>query len=366
MAKRTRKAATREPDPLPERAVAAGSLDDVLGHDDAVAFLRKTLEAGRLPHAWMFQGPPGVGKRTLALAFGAALLTPASGPEREEAEELLAAGAHPDLTLITKELASYSEESELRKKKQRNIPIDLLREFFDPAVARTSNLPGGLAAKVCVIDEAQLLAREGQNQLLKTLEEPPPRTVIILVADRPHDLLPTIHSRCQRLRLGPLDDDSMLRWLDNFSAERGPIGDQERSNVMRLAEGSPGMADLMLSTGAALWPETIEPLVKNAAAGRDDGSLAEACVKLASDWSEAWVKAHPAASKDAANRIAHGLALGVIAAWARKPVRNLQLSPDALDAIAECSSLLARDVQPKFAYEVLTQKLAGASLTPAR
>jgi len=362
MAKRTRKAATREPDPLPERAVAAGSLGDVLGHDDAVAFLRKTLTAGRVPHAWMFQGPPGVGKRTLALAFGAALLTPDSGADGEEARELLRSGAHPDLTLITKELASYSEDAGVRSRKQRNISIDLLREFFDPAVARTSSLPGGLAAKVCVIDEAQLLAREGQNHLLKTLEEPPPRTVIILVADRPHDLLPTIHSRCQRLRLGPLDDESMLRWLGS----RASIGDQERSNVMRLAEGSPGMAGLMLSTGAALWPETIEPLVASAVAGRDDGSLAEACVKLAGDWSEAWVKTHPAASKDAANRTAHGLALGVIAAWARQRLRTDEVSPDALDSIAECSRLLARDVQPKFAYEVLTQQLAGASPTPAR
>lgn len=363
MAKRKRKAAVREPDPLPERAVAAGSLDDVLGHDDAVAFLRKTLEAGRVPHAWMFQGPAGVGKRTLALAFGAALLTPPEpGPDRDEARELLAAGAHPDLTLISKELASYSADADVRKRKQRNISIDLLREFFDPAVARTSSLPGGLAAKVCVIDEAHLLAREGQNHLLKTLEEPPPRTVIILVADRPHDLLPTIHSRCQGLRLGPLDDDSMRRWLEG----RGTIGDEERSNVLRLADGSPGMADLMLSTGVASWPEIIQPLAESAAAGRDDGSLAEACVKLASEWSEAWVKAHPAASKDAANRTAHGLALGVIATWARGHLRNGQLGPEALEAIAACSGFLARDVQPKFAYEVLTEQLAAASLTPAR
>lgn len=362
MAKRTRKAATREPDPLPERAVAAGSLDDLLGQDEAVAFLRKTLAAGRVPHAWMFQGPPGVGKRTLALAFAAALLTPDAGPDRDEAQDLLQGGAHPDLTLISKELASYSDDAELRKKKQRTISIDVLKEFFDPAVARTSSLPGGQAAKVCIIDEAHLLAREGQNHLLKTLEEPPPRTVIILVADRPHDLLPTIHSRCQRLRLGPVDTNAMRAWLDR----QGAIGDAERSTVLYLADGSPGMAELMLNTGVVAWPDRLVPLAKAAAAGNDDGSLADACAKLASEWSEAWVKAHPAASKDAANRTAHGLALGVIATSARRELRNGTLGPEALEAIAACSSLLARDVQPKFAYEVLAERLAESAAMPAR
>ncbi|NRA58790.1 MAG: DUF2075 domain-containing protein [Phycisphaerales bacterium] len=355
MAKRSRKAATRAPDPLPERAVSAGSLDDVLGQDEAVGFLRQTLEAGRVPHAWMFQGPAGVGKRTLALAFAGALMTPASEPDRNEAQSLLSSGAHPDLTLISKELASYSEDADLRKRKQRTIPIDVLKEFFDPAVARTSSLPGGLVSKACVIDEAHLLAREGQNHLLKTLEEPPPSTVIILVADRPHDLLPTIHSRCQRLRLGPLDDGAMRRWLET----RGQWPEDERRTVLRLADGSPGRAELMLTTGVASWPSVLEPLAEQAAGGRDDGALAEACSSFASDWADAWVKANPAASKDSANRTAHGMALGVIASWARARLRDGRDGPDTLDAIAACTSLLGRDVQPKFAYEVLSERLAA-------
>lgn len=360
MAKRTRKAATREPDPLPERGVAAGSLDDVLGQDEAVDFLRRTAQAGRVPHAWMFQGPAGVGKRTLALAFAAALLTPESGVERQEAQDLLRGGAHPDLTLISKELASYSDDADLRKKKQRNISIDLLREFFDPAVARTSSLPGGAASKVCMIDEAHLLAREGQNHLLKTLEEPSPRTVIILIADRPHDLLPTIHSRCQRLRLRPLDASAMQSWFD-----RNGVSEGVRPTVMRLAEGSPGVAELVLSTGVDAWPQTIDPLLEAAAAGRDDGLLGEACAKLASDWAEAWVKAHPAASKDAANRTAHRLALCVVSSRLREGLRQGVVGPAAIEAVTACASLLNRDVQPRFAYEVLAERLAPAAM-PAR
>ncbi|MCW5756301.1 MAG: AAA family ATPase [Phycisphaeraceae bacterium] len=361
MAKRTRKAAVREPDPLPERAVAAGSLESIVGHDEAINFLRDTLRAGRLPHAWMFQGPMGVGKRTLALAYAAALLTPETDPGRQEALDLLAAGAHPDLVLISKELAAYSEDAELRKAKQRNIPLGVLKEFFDTAVARTASLPGGLAAKVCVIDEAHLLAREGQNHLLKTLEEPPPRTVIILVADKPHDLLPTIHSRCQRLRLAPLSSEAMEHWLDT----QGVVA-ADRHVVSRLAEGSPGVADLMLRTGVASWPGRLDPLAHAALTGRDAGELAEACASLAGDWSEAWVKQHPAASKDAANRRAHGLVLSVLGAWVRQLMRDGSVSPAAAEAITRCWGLLDRDVQPRFAYEALGQHLALSALTPAR
>ena len=249
----------------------------------------------------------------------------------------------------------------MRKRKQRTIPIDVRKEFFDPAVARTSSLPGGLVSKACIIDEAHLLAREGQNHLLKTLEEPPPSTVIILVADRPHDLLPTIHSRCQRLRLGPLGDTAMRRWLE----AQGEWSDTERQTVLRLADGSPGRAELMLTTGVASWPAVLDPLADQAAKGRDDGSLAEACSSFASDWAEAWVKANPAASKDAANRTAHGLALSIIASWARGRLRDGRDGPDTLDAIAACNSLLARDVQPKFAYEVLSERLSSGERVAA-
>lgn len=333
-----------------------GTLEAIVGHDQAVAFLRQALQAGRLPHAWLFVGPQGVGKRTLALAFAGRLLTPASEPERGEALGLLEAGAHPDLTVISKELAAYSEDAATRARKQRTIPIELLREFFDPAVARTASLPGGLASKVCIIDQAHLLAREGQNHLLKTLEEPPPGTVIILVADRPHDLLPTIHSRCQSLRLAPLSDEAMDRWL----ASHASLDQAQRRALVRQAEGSPGRADLLLRTGAVHWPEQLEPLAEACLAGRDDGALAEACAGLADQWAKDWVKAHPAASKDAANRSAHELVLAVLGRWARDRLAEGVVGPEAVEAITACAGLLARDVQPRFAYEVFAERLAEA------
>ncbi|MEO1008031.1 MAG: hypothetical protein AAFX79_05660 [Planctomycetota bacterium] len=363
MAKRTRATRARTPDPLPESGVAAGSLDDLIGQDDAVELLRRILDADRIPHAWLFGGPSGVGKRTLGLAFAAALLEPEEVGEATEARAMLASGSHPDLTLVTKELAAFSEDADVRKRKQRNIPIELLREFFDPAVARTATLPGRRAAKVCIIDQAHLLGRDGQNHLLKTLEEPPPRTVLILVADRPHDLLPTIHSRCQRLDLRPLPPEAMERWLD----ARGVGDDVERGTLLRLADGSPGDAELMRTTGVVGWPGELEPLLSRASNGDDDGALADACVLLASAWSEAWVKQRPAASKDAANRIAWGLVLRVAAEWCRARLRAGDADAESLDAIAACGGLLDRDVQPRFAFEVLAERLAVDALaTPGR
>jgi len=347
--------------PPPPAADALPTLDDVLGHAGAVDFLRRTLAAARVPQAWMFTGPPGVGKRTLAEAFARALLTPSDGGSAgDEARSLLDAGTHPDLVLVSRELASYSGDARMRDRKQRTIPLDLLREFFDPAIARTASLGGGQASKVAIIDEAHLLASEGQNHLLKTLEEPPPRTVIILVADRPHDLLPTIHSRCQRLTLRPLDAEAMDAWL-----ARAGVGDERDRALLRdAADGAPGMARLMHQSGATGWGERLGPLLDAAADARDGGELADACVELASDWAQSWVKAHPAASKESANRTAHGLVLRVVAAWGRRRLWSGVDGPEAIEALADCHDLLERDVHPRFAYETLAGRLALA--TPAR
>ena len=195
-----------------------GPFDHVLGHDRPIATLRAAIDAGRVHHAWVFAGPMGVGKLTTARALASIILDPTASPTLtgkiepdpdSQTQRLIRAGSHPDLHVITKELSAVSEEATLRAKKQRNIPIDLLRErmiggrvphgsptgrFIEPVIGKAPQLGH---AKVFIIDEAELLDAYGQNALLKTLEEPPRDSYIILVTTAEERLLPTIRSRCR-------------------------------------------------------------------------------------------------------------------------------------------------------------------------
>ena len=196
------------------------------GHQRPLTTLRSALEGDRMHHAWIFSGPEGVGKCTVAEELARILLDPTlDGSHLGEPEPvlntevgiLLAAGTHPDLHVIRKEDAAWSDNRQLRERKQLNIPLDLLRERMiggrtsdgkikEAPAYRTPSMGNG---KVFIIDESELLDRTAQNVLLKTLEEPPAGTYIILVTSKPDQLLPTIRSRCQQLPFGGLGADSM-------------------------------------------------------------------------------------------------------------------------------------------------------------
>ena len=112
-------------------------MNRILGQPRAIDVLQASLRSGRIHHAWIFSGPPGVGKFTTAVEFARILLDPDAGPNlggmieadpEGRTSRLIDAGTHPDLHVIRKELALYSENAELRRKKLTNIPIDLLRE----------------------------------------------------------------------------------------------------------------------------------------------------------------------------------------------------------------------------------------------
>jgi DNA polymerase-3 subunit delta' len=203
------------------------------GHDEVVEQFRRALARGRLASAFLFVGPRGIGKRTFAQRLAQALLCQHSPPEALapcgvcDSCVQVAAGTHPDLTAIEKPAGKSS------------IPLELLlgdkehrmREGLCHAISLKPFMGG---RKLAIIDDADDLNEEGANCLLKTLEEPPPHSVLILVGTSAERQLPTIRSRTQLVRFRPLATDLVSRLL----VERELISDPQMAR--RLAEFSEG------------------------------------------------------------------------------------------------------------------------------
>lgn len=207
----------------------------LLGHESAEATLSDALNAGRLHHAWLITGPEGVGKATLAYRFARRLLA-GGGAGRgldldpaHPAFRRVAAGSHADLLTVER---GYDEK---RRRMRSQIAVEDVRRI-NSFMALT---PAEGGWRVAIVDGAEEMNQASANALLKILEEPPPKAVLLLVCSAPGRLLPTIRSRCRRLRLSPLNDEVMARLLGGLLSELGP---DERSRLITLAEGSPGRA----------------------------------------------------------------------------------------------------------------------------
>jgi len=357
-------------------ALARVALDDgVLGQDIAQRRLAQALGSGRPHHAWIVSGPMGVGKCTLAVRFAALLVDPDSTPEclrtftplrDSRSADLLRQGTHPDVHLIRKELAATSADRELRDRKQLNIPIGLLRERMiggssgDGHVheSRVSHSSVFGAGKVFIIDEAELLDTDGQNALLKTLEEPPQYTTIILVVSHEDRLLPTIRSRCQRVPCGPLDPGSMQAWVDRRIDPATPALEW----VIGFAGGSPGLALEAIEHGLHAWNQQLQAMVADLERGTVAPAMAETMSELVSTFAERVVKANPDASKDAANRKALGLLMAVLGriVQQRMVAASRSGSTDRVDALTACVDALI-DAEHSVSSNV-NQKLVLANL----
>jgi DNA polymerase-3 subunit delta' len=237
---------------------------DLIGHAAAAATLEAAARSGRLPHAWLLAGPPGIGKATLAYRFGRWLLAGGTdGPAEPGAPPLhlppenpvfrrVAAGSHADLFVLRPEAGTGVKAL---------IKIEEVRKV----IHKLALTPGEGGWRVVVVDQAEMMRGESANTLLKTLEEPPPRSVMLLTTAAADRLLPTIRSRCRRLDLTPLDPADTEAVL---ARQRPEMQAADRARLAAMAEGSPGQA-LALAEGEGLALQALLDGVLAGLAGGD-------------------------------------------------------------------------------------------------
>lgn len=205
---------------------------EVVGHDRVGRMLRQAVHRDHVAHAWLFHGPEGVGKRTMARAF----LSYLSCPNRTEEDSC---GACPACRLLDQEL--YPDVTTLSPEKG-SILIDQVREAFPRLLFPPVMGP----IKGILVDDAHALTLQAANAALKTLEEPPPGVVFVLITSAP-DLLPrTVVSRCFPVPFGRLS----TREVEGMLRARG-VADPDAQVAASMARGRPGLA-LRLATGGRL------------------------------------------------------------------------------------------------------------------
>ncbi len=223
---------------------------ELRGHAATEALLAEAMRSGRLHHAWLITGPSGIGKATLAYRFARRLLagmptdaTLALPPEHPVFRRV-AAGTHADLLTVEREWDPK------RRKLRGEIVVDDVRRVAD--FLRLTPAEGGW--RVVVLDGAEDMNRNAANALLKMLEEPPPRAVLLLVCSAAGRLLPTIRSRCRRLALAPLDSAEIEGLLAGYMPE---LDADARGRLATLAEGSVGRALQLAEGGGAAYADMV-------------------------------------------------------------------------------------------------------------
>lgn len=254
---------------------------EIIGQQRSLEILRLAMGNGRLHHAYLFVGPEGVGKRTVALGLAKAIHCGETKDDfcgRCPDCARIQAGNHPDVRLVE----TLEDKKEISIKQIRDIQKELNFRSF------SGN------RKIAIIDPATLLNTSSQNALLKTLEEPPKNSLIVLIATNAGGLLPTLRSRCLRISFGPLERDEVARYL----MSKEGINRADARLRAALSMGSLGAA-LRLDKEEFLerrrsWVEKVSSLTSGNFLAASEAAEAIASDKEESlqflEWAETWYR----------------------------------------------------------------------------
>ena len=356
-------------------------------HPHAAAVLGAALAPERGPaHAYLLHGPAGTGKRDAARAFAAELLS-RGAPDPDNARTRVQHGSHPDLTWVAPSGAH-----------------EMLRRDVDEAVVgAASRTPFEARYRVFVLERADTMNDEAANSLLKTLEEPPHYVVLLLLTDRPSQVLPTIASRCQGVRFDPLGAEAVAQRLQSrgvapdaaAACARLSLGDGEKALALGLAEGPAlrahaeafARAPLAGASAGAPW----EPLLKTArdrgrtAREQVEASLAEELVylpkkehkKRETEFGERAKRAERRATTGALDQALQLVGLwyrdlACVAAGAPELAHHTDRAPalaedaegrdagvlqEAMETVDDARARLALNVDPQLSFEALAYRL---------
>jgi DNA polymerase III subunit delta' len=292
------------------------ALEAIEDQAEAVELLRRALEAGRVAHAWAFIGPHGAGRRTTALGFAKALVAPSGGAAASRVDR----GLHPDVHLLGPTPPAGNPKG------TPAIRVENIRELERLASLKPAEAPW----KVFIVDEAETMTGAAPQAFLKTLEEPPARTVIILVLSQARALPATVLSRCQIVRFRPRAAEGAVALLPGGAGE-----DRERA-LGWLAQAQSGGPEGILQIGEAV--------------GRDrDAALA--AVETCWLWYRDLLCAHGGADSR----------LAVFAGTAKGSGRSLDDVVGGLAACREAWQAIQGNVSPRLTVEVLLSRLTKAA-----
>ncbi|MDO9366975.1 MAG: DNA polymerase III subunit delta' [Sphingopyxis sp.] len=245
----------------------------MIGHQGAEKEFLDGWQGGRLHHAWLLAGPQGMGKAAFAARVARFLVTHGRGgdghaaalddPGDQAAARLVDAGNHPEILPLTRQLKDKSKDL------ARNITMDQVRQMI-----RRLHFSLSLGEwRVIIVDAVDDLETDAANALLKTLEEPPAKTLFLLISHSPGRLLPTIRSRCRTLRFQPVEHDVMTTWLHEI---RPMLDMAEVRAIVAASGGVPGKALALIDSDVAA---TEKKLLAIATGGDPENRLREALAR---------------------------------------------------------------------------------------